>query len=428
MAYLCIDTETTGLPLNNVRDYKNTVAFDTCRLVSVAVVLYSPEHEELSHFYELIKPEGFQVTATEIHGITHEDAETRGVPFVDVYERLYKLIESFGIVLGYNLSFDMNVIKSEAWRRDLNMLKPCHEICAFKLAKQVLGRSVRLGALYKEFSGKDLEGWHGALEDARATSYVYNKLLGVKPTEHSSIKSKRIIIKASDVAACIGKHQYKKKSEVLDDMWKRYSPETFTGQTKTDKALEIIAKSDETRKVLETAVSSKADVSTDTQTIVKAAAEKIKESTNLTQNEKREVLDHIRSQVYTSFGTKSEDKTADRVGNLTRDDNFYEVPVAEFQGTKYVIVGKIDRIDEATGTLIEIKNRARGLFNHVKLYELIQVQVYLEMLNLENARLVEQFNDEISSSDIKRDRDLWNTVIMPKLVSFCSELHSKMSV
>jgi hypothetical protein len=216
---------------------------------------------------------------------------------------------------------------------------------------------------------------------------VYNKLLGVQPNPHSVIRPKRIIIKASDVAACIGKHQYKKKSEVLDDMWKRYSPETFTGQTKTDKALCLIAKSGEvTQKVLETAVNTKADVSTDTQEIVRVAAEKIQSAPDLTQNEKREVLAHIRSQVYTGFGTKSEDKTADRVGNLTRDDNFYELPVAEIQGTKYVIVGKIDRIEEATGTLVEIKNRARGLFGHVKLYELIQVQVYLEMLGMENAR------------------------------------------
>ena len=43
-------------------------------------------------------------------------------------------------------------------------------------------------------------------------------------------KKQRIVIRASDVAAIIGKNQYKPPYEVFDDMWKRYMPATFEGK------------------------------------------------------------------------------------------------------------------------------------------------------------------------------------------------------
>ena len=43
-------------------------------------------------------------------------------------------------------------------------------------------------------------------------------------------KKQRIVIRASDVAAIIGKNQYKPPYEVFDDMWKRYMPTTFEGK------------------------------------------------------------------------------------------------------------------------------------------------------------------------------------------------------
>jgi hypothetical protein len=43
-------------------------------------------------------------------------------------------------------------------------------------------------------------------------------------------KKQRIVIRASDVAAIIGKNQYKPPYEVFDDMWKRFMPATFEGK------------------------------------------------------------------------------------------------------------------------------------------------------------------------------------------------------
>jgi hypothetical protein len=93
----------------------------------------------------------------------------------------------------------------------------------------------------------------------------------------------------------------------------------------------------------------------------------------------------------------------------------------------YSVVGKIDRIEErpdGSRTLVEIKNRTRGLFNKVYDYEMIQIQTYLQMLDLEDARLVEQYNSQVNSMPVKRDRDMWDNVIVPGLNAFCEELHA----
>jgi hypothetical protein len=93
-----------------------------------------------------------------------------------------------------------------------------------------------------------------------------------------------------------------------------------------------------------------------------------------------------------------------------------------------VITGKIDRIeerDDGSRILVEIKNRTNRLFRRVVEYEMIQVQVYLQMLGLLRARLVEQYNNQVLSHDVVRDEELWVNVIVPGLEEFCRELFEK---
>jgi len=442
MPYLAIDTETTGLPSKRTKDFKNLAVYDTCRIVSVAAILYSDSDEEICSIDRLVQPDGYQVTATEIHGITHEKAVQEGSPFSSVWKRLEALFKEKPVVVGHNLEFDLNVLKSEAFRRGFSTdcFNGITEVCTQKMAKDIYKKSYRLGVLYEELTKEPLAGWHGALVDARASATVFKIMkkhvpVPVPVQDSKEIMSKKIIIKASEVAACIGKNPYKKPQEVADEIWKKHNPENFTGTTKNDLAKAHIATSEIAQSTLAEAVSSRADQSTDTQSIVRIAQEKVNSDTSLTQTQKREVNDYIRSKVFTSFGTKSEDKTSDKVEaiegvKLERDDNFYNVEITTIHGTRYVITGKIDRIEvqpDGSRVLVEIKNRTRGLFNTVRGYEMVQVQTYLQMTGLTNARLVEQYNDETSSSSITRDQEFWDKLVMPKLVSFCQEIHNKMS-
>ena len=440
MAYIALDTETTGLPSKRTKDFTQLAVFDSCRVVSVAVVLYDEHDQESTNFHHLIKPEGYTEMpegAFNVHKISFEKADTEGKPFSEIWKKIEALFAARPNLVGHNVSFDTTALLSEAFRRGLNTecAKGFKEVCTQKLAKKIYQKTYRLGALYKDLVGKELEGWHGALADTRAAAEVYAIMKRYRAPVANEIAAKKIILKASEVAACIGKHQYKKAQEVADEIWKKYCPETFTGITKNDKVKESIASSPEAEIALRDAMASIAEQSDDTTKIVRAAENKINSNENLTPTQKREVNEYIRSKVFTNFGTKSEDKTSDKVEaaegvTLIRDDAFYSLDVTTICGTRYVIVGKIDRVEvqpDGTKVLVEIKNRARGLFNAMRPYEMIQVQTYLQMVGMNTARLIEQYNNETASHHIVKDQQLWDTVVMPKLVEFCNDIHARMS-
>ena len=243
----------------------------------------------------------------------------------------------------------------------------------------------------------------------------------------------KVVLKASEIAAILGKNQYKPRQEVLDELWKKYSPETFTGKTKRDRAHEIIRSSAVAQEVLSCVSQIKAKDSSEVQNIVANVRKHINADSSLTNEQKEEVISHITSNVYTSHGTRAEDKTATKVeadenARLVRDNSFYNYEVCTLGQTKFVITGKIDRIeerDDGSRILVEIKNRTNRLFRRVVEYEMIQVQVYLQMLGLLRARLVEQYNNQVLSHDVVRDEELWVNVIVPGLEEFCRELFEK---
>jgi hypothetical protein len=246
--------------------------------------------------------------------------------------------------------------------------------------------------------------------------------------------SKKIVLKASDVAAIIGRNQYKPRQEVLDELWKKYSPETFTGKTKRDRAVEIIRSSAVAQDVLNCVSQIKAKDSTEVQNIVSNVRKHINSDEKLTKEQKDEVIAHITSNVYTSHGVRSEDRTSDKVASdenvrLVRDNSFYNYEICTIDGVKFVVTGKIDRIEErpdGSRVLVEIKNRTNRLFRRVVEYEMVQVQVYLQMLGLIHARLVEQYNNQVMSHDVTRDEELWVNVIVPGLETFCKDLYASM--
>jgi DNA polymerase III epsilon subunit-like protein len=408
--------------------------------VSIAIIQYDNEtHKDLQFIHALIKPEGYTEMpkgAYDIHGISYEDTVAHGECFLKVYKILHTFLKQTKTVVGHNVEFDLNVIKSEAFRRGLpvDTLETVVPVCTLKMVKNIYNKPMRLEAIYFHLFN-DTFKTHNALTDTLACAKVYQALLKHTEPESTPINAKCVIIKASEVAACIGQHPFKKTHEVMDDMWKQNSPETFRGCTRKDRAQAILQKSECAQSIFTDAVSVKPTNSDDAEAVFKNAAEKIAANTDLSRTEKSEVLDHIRSKVYTQFGTRSEDTTSDKVESedgvrLVRDDKFYTLDVTTIHGTVYSIVGRVDRIEErpdGSRVLVEIKNRTRCLFNEVRGYEMIQVQTYLQLLGLKTARLVEQYNNQMNSNTIERDDTTWNSMILPKLVEFCERLHRNMS-
>lgn len=432
-AYFAFDTETTGLPLSRAKPTAQNISnWDKCRVLSLAFVEFNQDHKILAEHYTLVYPDNFEVAATEIHGITEEQAKTEGKPFEEVYSHFCKMVEVCPKVVGHNLSFDINVLKSEAYRRglDLTVFDKVEEVCTLKMAKAIYLKPIKLGLLYEALFNEPLDGAHNALADSRAAGFVYAKMLG-DPRVYKQLATKRVVIKASDVAACAGLHSYKTATEVMDDMWKRYNPENFKGETRTDRNLKALEASEEAQQLLKSVVNHKPRNSDEVKELVDISCQIIKQDPKLSEAQKGMVCDHLRTMMYTTHGTRNEDQTADLdEAELHKDDTFYTLPVATIKGTRYEIVGRIDRYqnkEDGTKTLVEIKNRTKGLFNKVRLYEMIQVQTYLQMTGMTEARLIEQYNDIRKSYNIEKDQISWDNNIFPKLVEFCKALHHNMS-
>ena len=90
----------------------------------------------------------------------------------------------------------------------------------------------------------------------------------------------------------------------------------------------------------------------------------------------------------------------------------------------------IDRVRhdyDGNKTIVEIKNRSRSLFKTVRDYEEIQCQTYMEMMDVDNCELIEQYNDSRIGYSIKRDKRKWLSEIDPKLKKFCEYFHHLLS-
>ena len=73
------------------------------------------------------------------------------------------------------------------------------------------------------------------------------------------------------------------------------------------------------------------------------------------------------------------------------------------------VVGKVDGINDRD-VVIEHKRRTRGLLRRVLLHERIQCILYMKMLGVEEAHLVETFGEHIIIHPIPFDESLWNDI------------------
>ena len=437
MQYIAFDFETSGLPKGrrNVKITPETLhCFDTCRAVSLSAARFSNKGRLIDTFDAIIHPTDFQISqgSIDIHGITQERAEREGRPFIEVFLDFARFIgPRTTTMVAHNAIFDTSVLRSEMIRHqlDLSLIQNLNFRCTLELHKEKHLTPIKLGILYKEIFGVDFENAHNSLADCIACGKVYPYLLGHERTL-KPIGVPKVVISASDVSSAIG-IGFTKVPDLVSKLWKKYKPATFEGVLKDEEVVNTLNSKETTKKILEAATSFKSESSADVAGKTRALYHQL-EYSGLTPKELIDTKDYIRKTLYTNHGTRNEDKTADLdSANLKRDDTFYTHDICTIEGTLYQIVGKIDRIqdnEDGSRTLVEIKNRAKCLFNRVRDYEDVQCQTYLQMLkDIKYCRLIEQFNDERKGYLIEKNDEKWNGEIIPKLQNFCEHLHSMMS-
>jgi hypothetical protein len=207
-------------------------------------------------------------------------------------------------------------------------------------------------------------------------------------------------------------------------------PNTFAGQTKEHIAIKAIDASSVARDLLRDAEQFKSTNSSSVEQKFRAVSNQLEKNSGLQKVELDAAKDHIRKTLYTNHGTRHEKTTADNYENMREDPTFYKYDVCTLAGTTYQIVGRIDRVrdnEDGSKTLVEIKNRAKGLFRTVRDYEETQCQTYMEMLDIDECVLIEQYDSKRLSHEIKRDQGMWNEQILPTLRNFCERFHDMLS-
>jgi DNA polymerase III epsilon subunit-like protein len=435
MQYIAFDFETSGLPKGRKPVTQETLGqYDTCRAVSLSAARFSSKGRLVDTFDAMILPTDFTISpgSIAIHGITEDMVRSRGRPFLQVFTDFMTFIgPRTKTIVAHNAKFDVSVLRSEMLRHGINLslIEELNFRCTLELYRERFLKPIRLGVLYEEIFGEQFENAHNSLADCIACGRVYPYVIGHE-RELKPIGVPKVIIGASSVASAIG-CGFKKQPELIEELWKKYSPNTFEGKTKEDKALEILMWNTSTKKILEDAENFKSENSADVAQKTRAVYHQIEHS-GLSAEDMIVAKDHLRKTLYTNHGTRNEYKTADADhANLVEDDTFYTHDICTIEGTLYQIVGRIDRLqmnEDGSRTLVEIKNRAKGLFNRVRDYEEVQCQTYLQMLkDIQYCRLVEQFNDDRKGYLIEKNDEKWKDEIIPKLQNFCELFHSMLS-
>lgn len=435
MQYIAFDFETSGLPKGRKPVTRETLGqYDTCRAVSLSAARFSSRGRLVDTFDAMILPTDFTISpgSVAIHGITEEMAKSKGRPFLQVFADFMTFIgPRTKTLVAHNAKFDTSVLRSEMLRHDidLSIIEHLNFRCTLELYRERFLKPIRLGVLYEEIFGEQFENAHNSLADCIACGRVYPYVIGHE-RELKPIGVPKVIIGASSVASAIG-IGFKKQPELIEELWKKYSPQTFEGKTKEDKALEILMWNTSTKKILKDAENFKSENSAEVAQKTRAVYHQIEHS-GLSAEDMVIAKDHLRKTLYTNHGSRNEYKTANADhAKLVEDDTFYTHDICTIEGTLYQIVGRIDRLqmnEDGSRTLVEIKNRAKGLFNRVRDYEEVQCQTYLQMLgDIKYCRLVEQFNDERKGYLIEKNDEKWKGEILPKLQNFCELFHSNLS-
>jgi DNA polymerase III epsilon subunit-like protein len=201
MFILVFDTETTGLPRKKkyygpatytgsfiggaYHNYVLSKNYDSSRIVQIAAVLY--KYDKNSFVYcdskcFKIKPRGFVISNSHMHGITHQDAVENGVEFNEAIAKLSPYVEQASLVVAHNAAFDINVLAAEMYRHrminEINKFFAVPKFCTCQFSKKLYGKMLKLSVLYKTLTKKENPyQQHDALGDCLALGDCVNEML-----------------------------------------------------------------------------------------------------------------------------------------------------------------------------------------------------------------------------------------------------------
>jgi DNA polymerase III subunit epsilon len=187
MAFLVLDTETTGFPLKNLKaTAKNIFNWNTCRIVQIAWEVYANIESEapITRKCYMIRPNGFTIPtdSSAIHGIYHDEALAQGIPLSQAIDELMNdiIVHETQTIVAHNMSFDSNAILSEMFRAKSEYAltwQVLDKYCTMMKGTRRGGKWQKLEALYQTLIGPLDQGMllHRADVDTKLCAAVYKE-------------------------------------------------------------------------------------------------------------------------------------------------------------------------------------------------------------------------------------------------------------
>ena len=188
--YIVVDTETTGLPKKygaKFANYNHISSYNSARLVQLCWARYDKDHNMVFIKNKYILPDNFNITNSNIHGITQEIALEKGIKIDIVLKEFSSDVQDVKYIVCHNIDFDYNIIKSELYRLCHNqticnsILGVQHDICtlkaAFEMKKNKILKKADLGSVYNYFFKEAITGAHDANYDVINTGRIFKEML-----------------------------------------------------------------------------------------------------------------------------------------------------------------------------------------------------------------------------------------------------------
>lgn len=176
MTSVILDIETTGLPSNRLYKYKDIKSFESSRIVQLSYII--TDFKELYKEYNyIIKRDNFSINNSNLHNITNEISDNKGIEIKNVLNEFIENIEKCDKLYAHNLKFDLTIVKSEMYRIGINFPINIIGICTMK--KNYNNKYMKLTELYYETFNKNIEQDHNSLNDCKIL-YEILLVLGTK--------------------------------------------------------------------------------------------------------------------------------------------------------------------------------------------------------------------------------------------------------
>ena len=184
-----MDIETSGLPItggfNKYYPFNQTAYYDKSRIIELAYIIANSRGDVLSSHSVLIKPDGFKIENSHIHGIKHEDAEREGVSIKEALLKFDQDLKNFNCdkLVCHNINFDKTIMLSESWRNDVNdvtqTILGISGICTMDMGKKLMKvrKCPKLVELYHYLFKETVVQNHRALDDVKLCMKCYFEMV-----------------------------------------------------------------------------------------------------------------------------------------------------------------------------------------------------------------------------------------------------------